>query len=120
MNDEFIPYDLAVDLKDLGFDEQCLASYSNKGEFKDPFDYNAEITDGYVTNSSLRDPKNFNAHTNPMLLKMYLDNPFVAAPLYQQAFKWLFKKRGVKGVMILDDTVNEVLKHNIKLLKKKK
>jgi hypothetical protein len=92
MNKEFIPYEQALVLKELGFDEECIASYDNKGNFKNPFEYNSEKTDGYVTNSSLKDHKNFNASSNPALLKNYLDNPFTAAPLYQQAFRWFREK----------------------------
>jgi len=95
MEKEFIPYEQALALKELGFNEECIASYDNKGNFKDPFDYNSEETDGYVTNSSLKDPKNFNASSNPTLLKDYLDNPFTAAPLYQQAFRWFREKHNL-------------------------
>lgn len=119
MESEFIPYEQALALKELGFNEPCLASYDYAGEFKNPFDYNSEEQDGYVTNESLTNPDNFNASSNPLLLKMYVGSPFVAAPLYQQAFRWLFEKRGVKGCMILDDTLNDVLNENIKLLRKK-
>jgi hypothetical protein len=99
MTKEFLPYEQALALKELGFDEECIASYDNKGDFKDPFEYNSEKTNGYVTNSSLKDPKNFNASSNPALLKNYLDNPFTAAPLYQQAFRWFREK------YVLDSTV---------------
>jgi hypothetical protein len=92
MKNEFVKYEQALSLKELGFDEECIASYDNEGDFKDPFEYNSEETDGYVTNSSLKDPKNFNASSNLALLKDYLDNPFTAAPLYQQAFKFFREK----------------------------
>ena len=85
MNKEFVNYTQALALKELGFDEKCITSYDNEGEFKDPFEYNSKNTDGYVTNSSLKDPKNFNASSNPTLLKDYLDNPFTTALLKQQA-----------------------------------
>jgi hypothetical protein len=95
MKNEFVKYEQALSLKELGFDEECIASYDNEGDFKDPFEYNSEETDGYVTNSSLKDPKNFNASSNLALLKDYLDNPFTAAPLYQQAFKFFREKYGI-------------------------
>jgi len=97
MNKEFITYKQALALKELGFDEECIASYDNEGHFKDPFEYNSEETDGYVTNSSLKDPKNFNASSNPALLKNYLNNSFTAAPLYQQAFRWFREKYNLRG-----------------------
>ena len=118
---EFISYEHALALKELGFDEVCIASYDNNGEFKDPFEYNSEKNDGYLTNSSLKDPKNFNALSNSALLKEYLDSSFTAAPLYQQAFKWLHQQLGFKkSVMYLDAEDREVLlNNNIKSLKEK-
>jgi hypothetical protein len=102
MKNEFINYEQALALKELGFDEECIASYDNEGDFKDPFEYNSEETDGYVTNSSLKDPKNFNASSNLALLKDYLDNPFTAAPLYQQAFRWFREKHNLYSEINLD------------------
>jgi hypothetical protein len=61
---EFIPYSSADRLKNLGFDEPCFAWYVTEK-------YGLEI--GYV-------------------LKSHLINDAVVAPLYQQAFKWIFKK----------------------------
>jgi len=101
---EFVPHEQALALKELGFNEECIASYDNKGNFKDPFDYNSEETDGYVTNSSLKDPKNFNASSNPTLLKDYLDNPFTTALLKQQAFRWFREEYGLDGVSFYNYT----------------
>lgn len=63
----FIPYDLAVKLKELGFDEECLAGYihlrgSNSWEL-------AFYKDRII---------NFNKTSNL----------YVSAPLWQQAFDW--------------------------------
>jgi hypothetical protein len=33
MNKEFIPYEQALDLKELGFDEPCFGWYSKDGTF---------------------------------------------------------------------------------------
>jgi hypothetical protein len=64
MDKEFIPYDLALALKELGFDEPCLA-------FKD-FDHSLEIGD-ITKNSSW-------------------SSEIISIPLYQQAFDWFLKK----------------------------
>ena len=96
MQNEFVKYEQALALKELSFNEPCLASYDYAGEFKNPFDYNSEEQDGYVTNESLTNPDNFNASSNPLLLKMYVGNPFVAAPLYQQAFRWFREKHNLQ------------------------
>ena len=66
MEKEFIPYEQALALKELGFDEKCCAAYYKK--------YDNEI--GYH--------------------KVHRDFNFVAltvsAPLYQQAFRWFREK----------------------------
>jgi hypothetical protein len=102
MKDQFIPYELAVALKELGFNEPCFTTYDNEGRLRNPFDYPKseyadnlpyiEDTKEWIYNSDLNNPANFQAAHNPMLLKFFLDNPFTAAPLYQQAEEWLRNK----------------------------
>lgn len=60
MNKEFIPYEQALELKELGFREKCAAFYQADGEF---------VFGGYYQCGDI-----------PML--------FADAPLYQQAFRW--------------------------------
>jgi predicted 3-demethylubiquinone-9 3-methyltransferase (glyoxalase superfamily) len=62
MNKEFIPYEQALELKELGFDEGCLAIYN----------INEELETGYYQNKYV-----------------------IAAPLYQQAFRWFREKYGL-------------------------
>ena len=67
MNDiEFIPYEQALALKGLGFDEQCFSFYNAIGEL-----YESE---GYYSYSK-----------NVLQFE-------VVAPLYQQAFRWFREK----------------------------
>ena len=66
---EFIPYEQALALKELGFDEQCLALY----------DLDGKITIEFVNWKNAVNRKN---------------NYLISAPLYQQAFKWLWNKTG--------------------------
>ena len=70
MNKEFIPYEQALALKELGFDENVIATYYRK---------------------KLRIIK------NPLDEKMpNLPFPkYVLAPLYQQAFRWFREKYGL-------------------------
>jgi hypothetical protein len=99
---EFLPYELALALKELGFDEPCFTTYDNEGRLRNPFDYPKseyadnlpyiEDTKEWIYNSDLNNPANFQAAHNPMLLKFFLDNPFTAAPLWQQAEEWLRNK----------------------------
>ena len=63
MKNEFIPYEQALALKELGFDEPCFGYYEN-GEFV--FWYDSTQEQEFLLNCS--------------------------APLYQQAFRWFREK----------------------------
>ena len=70
MNKEFIPYDQALELKELGFDDECLLQYSLTYD-EDDKTIGVELfnaSDCIVTSSR---------------------NYPIKAPLYQQAFRWL-------------------------------
>jgi hypothetical protein len=71
MNKEFIPYEQALALKELGFDEPCFAHFvKHYDEIKCIL--NSDDFDEWWTNNS--------------------DNLNVKAPLYQQAFRWFREK----------------------------
>jgi hypothetical protein len=70
MNKEFIPYEQALELKELGFNEPCAAKY-NKGSFQ---------------NNSLGTWNDYNDSTWGVSL--------ISAPLYQQAFRWFRDRYG--------------------------
>jgi hypothetical protein len=63
MEKEFVSYEQALALKELGFDEQCLALY----------DLDGNITIEFVNWENAINTK---------------DNYLISAPLYQQAFRW--------------------------------
>jgi hypothetical protein len=67
MNKEFIPYEQALELKELGFDEQCLACY---------------LADTLFTSNDI--------------IYNSTDIPVIKAPLYQQAFRW-FEYKGYRN-----------------------
>ena len=69
MNNEFIPFEQALSLKELGFDEPCIAFYEPD---------NNEVQ---VVGVEQR-------YNDPKLLRM----KDFCAPLYQQAFRWFRKK----------------------------
>jgi hypothetical protein len=62
MENLFIPYELASELKELGFDETCLAYY-----------YNGEIE--------------YRSHTNNIMQRFRY-----AAPTFSQCFRWFREK----------------------------
>ena len=68
---EFLPYELAVKLKELGFDEPCLTCYDKlemiASHSKNVFDYKNYNTSGYM----------------------------VSRPTFSQAFRWLREKHNL-------------------------
>ena len=69
MEKGFIPYEESLALKELGFDEPCLAKYQKLAEFAN---YQLQL---------LQKERNCNR----------LDTA-ISAPLYQQAFRWFKEK----------------------------
>lgn len=92
LKNEFIPYEQALALKELRFDEECLTSYHYNGTLIDMWS-----AMGFVTNSSLINPEQFNANSNSKLLKDYINNSFTAAPTFSQAFRWFREKHNLHG-----------------------
>ena len=73
MEKEFVPYDLAVKLKEAGFDEPCMGVYY--GDVEDiQFTLNVRETQYYAQ-------------------KGYKDG--VLAPTFSQAFRWFREKYGM-------------------------
>lgn len=70
MNHLFVPYELAVKLKEKGFDEPCFGLFDNE-----ELEYNGE--------ERIFPFKNF---------MPFVDTSLVAAPLYQQVVDWLREK----------------------------
>ena len=68
MNKEFIPYEQALALKELGFDEPCFGTWDR------PY----KLWTGNPVNGVLNIPEDV-----------------ILAPLYQQAFRWFREKHGI-------------------------
>jgi hypothetical protein len=77
MEKEFIPYELALELKELGFDEPCFGRYIYDGRGKEWF-----LVQNQQTKSA---SVIFEGDRS-------VDGISVAAPLYQQAFRWFREK----------------------------
>lgn len=74
LENQFVPFELAVKLKELGFDEECLSFYNQNGKL------NQSRIDSFnwvINNSSY--------NVNKL--------GYIAAPLWQQAFDW-FRNKG--------------------------
>lgn len=81
MKEQFLPYELALKLKDLGFDEQCIAGYQEYGE-------------GII----LMLPRNIQIfRIDDLGYKKYghQNNHVVKAPLWQQALDWFREIQGL-------------------------
>ena len=78
MNKEFIPYNEALALKELGFDEPCFTFYPNEGKIGFNGKYHS-IKEGYK-----------NSTVNDIWIKKYgKDFECVTAPTFSQAVRWL-------------------------------
>jgi hypothetical protein len=76
MEKEFVPYEQALALKELGFDEPCIAYYENNGK------NSLLVTDSVnFTNTDLKVEG-------------------ISSPLYQQAFKFFREKYELNYVIV--------------------
>jgi hypothetical protein len=91
MEKEFVPYQQALELKELGFDEPCFGYYVNN-ELRG-INLGIEELGG-------KEPyyQRFDFHT---ISNHDIDNPnkiVVTAPLYQQAFRWFREKHKLHSI----------------------
>jgi hypothetical protein len=109
MEKEFVPYELAVKLKELGFDEPCFGYYVD-GELRG---INLGIEElGGIEPYYQR----FGFHT---LSNHNIDNPnkiVVTAPTYSQALRWFREKYNIHSFIIpLIDEVGFVYKYQARV-----
>jgi len=91
MEKEFVSYEIALALKELGFDEPCIMCYygiSNADEDKRERLYLSSGM-GKVCNSHLIEKENG-----------------ITAPLYQQAFRWLRETHNIDVDVVRDSEVH--------------
>lgn len=88
MEQEFIPYEQALTLKELNFDEPCFRGYTE--EYKNLFSF-------------------LKTHTNTSVENILPTKP-LTAPLYQQAFKWLLEKHHLYGIIFPTITIDWTFK----------
>jgi hypothetical protein len=79
MNKEFIPYEQALELKQLGFDEECFGFFNIKGKFIKDFGITKDIMD------------------NLGLQHLELVENICVSPTYQQAFRWFREKYNLRS-----------------------
>lgn len=71
MEKEFVSYEIALELKQLGFDDPCIGK----------FYYNQLEIGGIWTNNDFKEDPDI----------------FISAPLYQQVFRWFREKYNLRG-----------------------
>jgi len=76
MNKEFVTYQIALDMKSIGFGEPCLAYYNKKELFSFTQICNEPLKGHYIKMSNR-----------------------LCAPLYQQAFRWFREKYDIDVVI---------------------
>jgi len=95
MEKEFVPYEQALALKELGFDEPCFAHYCN-GDLITKTAILKSSTMLYYQQNNIN-PNNQYKHQN------------CTAPLYQQAFRWFREKYNINS------SVKDLYKSTIKV-----
>ena len=94
MEKEFVPYEQALDLKTLGFDEPCFATYrKNAVGSKKPFEFDID----YHTKVEMQN------NIIPINSQYTKESKWVSAPLWQQAFKWFWNTQGLYVEFFVDD-----------------
>jgi len=90
MNKEFIPYEQALELKELGFGEKCLGFYYTDNQINNK-DGLYDVRKTFVIDafqSMEGDSDSYFVNTEDRV-------DYIAAPLYQQAFRWFREKYGI-------------------------
>ena len=77
MKEEFVPYDLAIRLRRLGFDEPCFATFFSVGAWQ------IDCTEGAL-NLNYRTPCEYS----------------ILAPTFSQAFKWFRDKHDLVAAIL--------------------
>ncbi len=100
MEKEFIPYEQALALKELGFDDNCLAYYLNP-----EFNSKLKLGEGYniVTRYFRENEMSYNINNNNFLYGTsrppHLYN-LVTCPTYAQAFRWFREKSKIQAEIL--------------------
>ena len=97
MNREFVSYEEALALRELGFNEPCFTSYDDEKRLRNPFDY--KNSDYYLSVPYIEDSRHW-IFNSELTIENFIGNKdlytqFIAAPLYQQAFRWFREKDNI-------------------------
>ena len=87
MEKEFIPYEQALALKDLGFNEPCFGA---------TFTYNSKIND-YITFCGQSNYSGYKNSEGEEVRKLLKDEYYISRPTFSQAFRWFREKYNLRG-----------------------
>ena len=94
LNREFIPYEQALALKELGFDEPCFATYN---------------TDKKVSRNPSHNMEDLPIEGQPYYWQnSKIHITCITAPLYQQAFRW-FREKGLHSAIMVKITPSNTI-----------
>jgi hypothetical protein len=99
MEKEFVPYELALRMKQLGFDEECIAYYQKSAVIG-----NDNILPISFTNMA----SDFNDYEYSKL-----GVPFYSAPTWQQAFRWFREKYQIHHRIDIQDLSENLYDYEI-------
>ena len=83
MEKEFIPYEQALALKELGFDEPCLAQYKKYDVGEATLNIGATLDIGFSKNE--------------IIMQFHKLSKFCSAPTFSQAFRWFREKYNLES-----------------------
>jgi hypothetical protein len=83
MENEFVSYEHAIELKELGFDEPCFGFYTNNGEIRRYTNFDGELNDFQTLKNS----------------RITMGDGWCTVPTYQQAFRWFREKYNLLGIV---------------------
>lgn len=90
MENEFVPYNIALALKKLGFDELCLGYYINQDKFR----FTKPSIDGKFIPFYNKNSEAIKYLRCFMIIGKKKDT-ICTAPLYSQVFRWFAEKYGM-------------------------
>jgi hypothetical protein len=104
MNKEFVPYEIALELKQLGFDEYCIAYY-NEIEIRRTGEIILHYTKRGQDLKEFREAERCHSEYKRYLKEEHciskikgIDSVTTLAPTYSQCFRWFREKYGLLGV----------------------
>jgi hypothetical protein len=83
----FVPYQIALDMKSIGFDEPCFGYYNGQGNY-------------------IGEEGKMNSNCN----KLGMYDAYCTVPLYQQAFKWFRENHNIYNIILPSYADNKEVK----------